>query len=135
MLLASFLLGCFGGTAGGKDTGAGEDLADGVVMDGGLFVLALTPDPDPPVTGQNTLHLRVSHGDDRTPVAGATLEIVPFMPEMGHGIQGEPDISELGDGAYDAEWSYPMSGKWEVAVTVSADDVGEDVYTTVFEVQ
>lgn len=143
MLLTVLFFGCFGGVvlAGGSsgadtvvDTSDYGSPVDGVPMDGGLYVLDLANDPDPPVTGKTILHLRVGGGEDQAPVSGAAIGVVPFMPEMGHGISGEPDISEVGDGYYDAEWSYPMAGEWEVEVSILGGDLGQDTYTAIFEV-
>lgn len=139
MFLSTLLVGCFGGVDLAYDDTIQGDTAtegtpvDGVPMDGGVYVLALATDPSPPVTGKTTLHIRVGAGDTAAPVEGATVAVVPFMPEMGHGISGDTDLVELGDGRYTAEWYYPMAGEWEVEVSITSD-LGDDVTTAIFEV-
>ena len=140
MILSTLLVGCFGGVdltvtedSGGGDTWTEGTPVDGVPTDGGVYVLALSTEPSPPVTGKTTLHIRVGAGDTAAPVSGATVVVVPFMPEMGHGISGDTDLLEVGDGRYNAEWFYPMAGEWEVEVSI-ASELGEDAYTAIFEV-
>lgn len=136
MLVALTLTGCFGGIATTDTASGGADSGDAAVAtDGGLYRLWLGSDPAEPVAGPFTLHLQVADpAADDAPVTGASLDIVPFMPEMGHGISGSPDLTETGAGAYEAAWSWPMSGEWEVTIGISADP-GDDTYVAVYEVQ
>lgn len=136
MLVVLTLAGCFGGIAtdtGGED-GAADSASDAAQTDAGLYALDLSSDPAQPVTGKFTLHLGITEASGGAPVEGATLTLVPYMPEMGHGISGDPDVTDAGGGAYDAKWVWPMAGEWEVTMTVDAA-AGTDTYKAVYEVE
>ena len=130
------LTACFGGIATdtGEEGGGSETGSDAGTTDGGLYALSLTSDPARPVTGKFTLHLGLTEASGGAAVEGATLTLVPYMPEMGHGISGDPDVTETGGGGYDAKWVWPMAGEWEVTTTVEAA-AGTDTYKAVFEVE
>lgn len=144
MSLGVLLVGCFGGLdidadtevveAGVEDT-SDAGVVEGVVSNQGVYVIELGADPDPPLTGAATLHVRIGRAEDGAPVTDATLEVEPFMPAMGHGVGDAPEITTLGDGRFDAAWSYPMAGEWEVRMGFASDDLGADAYTAVYEVQ
>ena len=53
-------------------------------------------------------------------VTGASLEVTPWMPAMGHGINDKPVVTQVGQGAYTAAWEYSMGGDWEVEIAVEA---------------
>lgn len=129
--------GCFGGVA--TDSAEAEDSADApppwdagpFATAGGVYSITLEPDPYPPVAGPTTLHLTVAAAG--APVLGAVVTVVPFMPSMGHGISGEATITELGEGGYDAAWSYPMDGAWELTTTIESP-AATDTYVAEIEV-
>jgi hypothetical protein len=57
-------------------------------------------------------------GEDGGPLLGAALAVEAYMPEHGHGPADPPVVSERGDGVYDASWTFPMAGTWDVTLTV-----------------
>ena len=84
--------------------------------------------PAPPGKGDNRWSLVVTD-DGSAPVSGMTLDIVPFMPDHGHGGSVIPVVSDDGDGAYTADpVNFFMPGYWETTITIvdpGASD-GED---------
>lgn len=130
--LASLLLaacGDDGGTNGHADAApvncATEDRADpyvaGMTAEGsaGYSVKLVQSTPAPPAKGDNTWELQLLDGT--TPVDGATLELVPFMPDHGHGTPIGAEVTAGGsDGMYTATpvnlW---MPGYWEVTVNIT----------------
>lgn len=88
----------------------------------GYTVKLMESDPAPPAKGDNAWTLEVLEGT--TPVDGATLQLVPFMPDHGHGTSINAQVTPQTDsGMYLATpvnlW---MPGYWEV--TVNIDDQG-----------
>jgi hypothetical protein len=87
---------------------------------GGARVVLVSSDPSPPARNDNTWTLQIQNevGD---PLEGATVDLVPFMPDHQHGTPIRAEITDMGGGAYEAApvnlW---MPGLWEV--TVSVDD-------------
>jgi hypothetical protein len=91
----------------------------GLVSDNGAFEAHLTPDPNPPVTGNNTfdMHLMDANGEA---VSGATVTVEPWMPAHGHGSSEEPKVEEKMDGMYTiTDVVFTMPGHWEVRIDVS----------------
>ncbi len=72
--------------------------------------------------GKNDFDLIIHDRTDRDLVE-AKLNIEAYMPEMGHGIDVEPEIQEKGGGLYKVK-NFPitMSGHWQLIVTVSKDN-------------
>ncbi len=88
----------------------------------GYKVKLMASTPAPPAKGDNTWELQVLVGD--TPADGVTVEVVPFMPDHGHGTPISATVTAGGsDGMYTAApvnlW---MPGYW--TVTVNIDDRG-----------
>lgn len=115
------------GTSGSGQTACERDTrkdtyAAGLSKKGATFtVKILDAQPAPPVKGTNVLTLQVSDAAG-APVNGATVTVVPFMPDHGHGSAVVPVVTALGaDGKYTVEKLYlAMSGLWEIRVNVTA---------------
>ncbi|MFZ5479579.1 MAG: FixH family protein [Myxococcota bacterium] len=122
------LVACYGPVPEEEDTSPPEGA---VPTDAGLYDLVVAVAPDPPVVGDASMEVLVTA--EGSPIAGADVAIVPFMPSMGHGLSEEPVVDEVGDGTYEADWVYPMAGEWEVTVTVGADP-GTDTLTVTWDV-
>jgi len=106
-----------------------------VHTDDGLYMVAYSTDPTPPLAGDTVLMLEIMDvGDNHAPVLDAVLDIEPWMPAMNHGIMGDVTVMEMGEGTYEAEWAYSMPGGWEVTVDVDAD-AGTDSVVLGFEVE
>ncbi len=118
-----------------SDDDAGDDDAGGSVeSDGGLFTGNFSPDPDPPVAGDNELGIELFDAEG-APLVGAVVTATPFMPSMGHGSDEDPVVEELGDGAYRASnIVYTMPGPWELTIVVTTADA-EDMFVLGYDVE
>jgi hypothetical protein len=104
---------------------AAEKRADGFqpglkkVAPSGLVVSLVDASPAPPAKGDNTWTLRLTDARG-APVDGATVTLVPFMPDHGHGSAVKPTVTFTGsDGKYGVSRVYlAMAGYWEITVTV-----------------
>jgi len=83
--------------------------------------------------GVNTCDL-IMHAKDGTALSGAEIKVVPWMPEMGHGVFDKPVVKEKGGGVYNVEnVVLIMEGRWELRLTVKKDNT-EDSVTFAFSV-
>ena len=83
--------------------------------------------------GSNTLDLIV-HKDveGNRDVENAIIQVVPWMPMMGHGVREEPVITERGAGLYSVENVVAnMEGPWELRIDIRGE-VGRDTVTFEF---
>ncbi len=81
-------------------------------------------------TGVNMLNLIVHDRYDRD-VIGLDVVVIPWMPEMGHGVSEKPIVTEKGGGLYSVENIILIKGgHWELRVKVKKNGV-ED--TAVFD--
>lgn len=79
-------------------------------------IMGATPAPPAKLTNELSLQLLDAGGQ---PLDGATLSVVPFMPDHGHGSAVKPTVTARGGGLYDiTNLYYPMPGLWRVTVTV-----------------
>lgn len=111
-----------------------DTYASGLAKKGATFtVKILDAQPAPPVKGTNVLTLQVSDSAG-APVNGATLTVVPFMPDHGHGSAVAPVVTALGaDGKYTVDKLYlAMSGLWEIRVNVTAPGAAPSDVTFAF---
>jgi hypothetical protein len=99
---------------------------------GGAYHLELSPEPDPPTAGDTALTIALTAGGEPSP--GAALTLLPWMPDHGHGVSSEPEVSEQEGAVYQATWLYPMPGYWEITVTIDGD-AGLDEVVVAYEVQ
>jgi len=83
--------------------------------------LELTPAPNPPEAGNNTLVIKISDVAGK-PIDGAKIEMFPFMPAMATmpRMEEKSDIKPKGAGRYEAAFNLPMGGTWEIVLTVEA---------------
>jgi hypothetical protein len=125
---------CSNGDSGGEGTSGGsgstpnacaEDTRKDVYTAGlskktagalSVKIMEATPAPPAKLTNAMTFQLLDAGG---LPVDGATLSVVPFMPDHGHGSAVKPTVTAKGGGVYAvANLYYPMPGLWRVTVTV-----------------
>jgi len=88
----------------------------------GAYSAVALPDPNPAHVGRNALRFDVvEQGGD--PVAGALLEVFPWMPAHGHTTSSLPVVAEGDGGVYQVEHlDYPMPGQWEIRIDVTTAD-------------
>jgi hypothetical protein len=123
-----------GGTSGASTTMSAACMADtrkdiytaGLTKQtasGGMSIELMNATPAPPQKESNALVLKVVAAGG-APVDGATLSVVPFMPDHGHGSSVKPTVTPMGGGLYDVSNVYlPMPGLWRLTVTVQMPNV------------
>ncbi len=126
--LVLLLNGCAGINEKGSLPAASERLTE-LASNGGHFQVSFTSELDP--ISLNQLHawtLQVA-AEDGTPVEGATIAVKGEMPEHGHGMPTQPQMTaDLGGGAYRIEgMRFQMGGEWTVTFTIEADGVQDSV--------
>ena len=108
------------------DFGAKENFMDTTGMllsENGDLSGQFIPDPDPPISGNNTLEFALAQPDG-APVVGADVTVTPFMPSMGHGSTQDPVVEEIEDGQYVAtDIVYTMNGEWRLTIDVETDSI------------
>lgn len=88
-----------------------------------LSVTIMGATPAPPAKLTNALSLQLLDAGGQ-PLDGATLSVVPFMPDHGHGSAVKPTVTAKGGGLYDVtNLYYPMPGLWRVTVTVQVPNM------------
>ncbi len=61
-------------------------------------------------------------------VTGAEMNVVPWMPEMGHGVFDKPVVKEKGGGTYSVEnVVLIMEGRWEMRLKIKKDNAEDNV--------
>ncbi len=101
---------------------AALDLSTRRATDNGLFAVAYEPAESViPINQLHTWTLTVTSADRRV-VADAEITVDGTMPEHGHGLATQPQVTEyLGDGRYLARGlKFQMGGRWVVDVSVTA---------------
>lgn len=85
----------------------------------GAIKASLEADPNPPTSGENSFVLTLTD-EKGTPVAGATVEALIFMPAMGSmpRMEARGKTVEKAPGRYLISYPIPMDGTWEVALAV-----------------
>jgi hypothetical protein len=89
-----------------------------------------TSPSQPPVRGEVSVELVITDANG-APVDGLALDVVPWMPAMGHGTSVTPNVVAEGGGAYRVQSvDMFMPGTWQLRVSFA----GEHLMTT-FDVQ
>ena len=90
---------------------------------GSLSVKAMESTPAPPAKLNNAMTFQVVDAAGLA-VDGASVSVVPFMPDHGHGSSVKPTVTPKGGGLYEVtNLYYPMPGLWRVTVTVQLPNV------------
>jgi hypothetical protein len=92
------------------------------------FVLVKS-DPAPPVKGTNTWTVKLLDTMGHA-VTGASLSVVPKMPDHGHGTSIVPQVAPAGDGYVVSSVYLFMAGLWQVTIQAQSA-AGND--TAVFQ--
>lgn len=84
-----------------------------------LALTVMSSDPAPPARDINDLVLELKDANGQ-PLDGATLQVVPWMPDHGHGSSVKPTVTPKGGGLYDiSNIYYVMPGLWQDTITVT----------------
>jgi hypothetical protein len=114
---------------GDSSAPAALDTSTSVLSDAGLFRVSWTSDPSPaPLNQIHTWTIHVESADG-TPVEGAQILVDGGMPQHGHGLPTNPQVTEdLGGGDYRVEgMKFQMLGWWEVRFNISVDGQSDNV--------
>jgi hypothetical protein len=116
--------GSSGSSSGGPSTSCEKDTRKDVYtaglakQTGALSVKIVESTPSPPTKGTNTMLLQIDDASGK-PLDGATVSVLPYMPDHAHGSAVTPVVTPMGSGKYAvAKIYYPMPGLWKVTVTV-----------------
>jgi hypothetical protein len=92
-----------------------------------VSVTIVSSDPAPPALYANDWVLEIKDPSGQ-PLSGATVQVSPFMPDHNHGTYPPAEVTELGDGRYDANPVYfTMPAYWEITVKVTTDALMDTV--------
>jgi hypothetical protein len=106
---------------------------DEVTSTSGTYSVALLAHGASPTRGLHVMELVVSRPVDGAMVDGLTLEIVPWMPAMGHGTSLTPMVTAMGSGVYEvADLDLYMAGIWQLRTTLGTPP---DAATPVLQIQ
>lgn len=76
--------------------------------------------------GGNSLDLILHDSQDRD-VVGAQIDVVPWMPDMGHGVKAKPTVKDMGGGLYRvSDLVITMGGRWQLRVKVEAQGMADE---------
>jgi len=85
------------------------------------FSVTMTTPDDGLTVGKNSISLKIYDADEYE-VVGATVNIKPWMPGMGHGVFLVPTVQEKNNGVYEiGDVGFSMPGHWQLIVSVSKD--------------
>jgi hypothetical protein len=94
----------------------------------GLVLTVVEATPAPPRVGTNVFSLRLED-EAGEGLAGATLGVLPVMPDHGHGTPRRPVVTDEGDGAYRVANVYLyMPGYWSIRMQVSHPSLDDRAY-------
>ena len=93
----------------------------------GLYSVKIVIQDQDLKVGVNTFDIIV-HDKNGKEVTGAEINVVPWMPEMGHGVFDKPVVKEKGGGTYSVEnVVLIMEGRWEMRLKVKKDNAEDNV--------
>ena len=99
--------------------GASGELASVKSDSGTLSVVVATVSGAPVERGTNALELHITNASGAA-VDGLSLNVVPWMPAMGHGASVKPSVHGEGQGVYLVEnLELFMPGLWQLQTTFS----------------
>lgn len=94
---------------------------------GRLTYSITSADPSPPARGVNGWTIRVTDATG-TPKAGLAIDVLPFMPDHGHGSSVEASVTANPDGSYTVGNLYFfMAGVWRVTFSTPSGAGTESV--------
>lgn len=85
------------------------------------FSVAVRTDPQPPTRGDQSVEFTIADATTGAAETGLALNVVPWMPVMGHGTSVVPSVAEPSPGVYRiANVDLFMAGLWALKTTISA---------------
>ncbi|MDF2693425.1 MAG: hypothetical protein K0S65_1808 [Labilithrix sp.] len=85
---------------------------------GRFSVTLLESKPGPPIKGTNAMTLELVDPAGQ-PLDGATVVVMPWMPDHAHGSAVKPVVTDMGGGKYEVDKIYlAMAGLWQIKVSV-----------------
>jgi len=116
-VLTVFLGGC--GPTGSQQVGFLDAPFLNVMSSSGALTLAVFSNPQPPVRGNLSFKYVITDAAG-LPVDGLKLEVVPWMPSMGHGTRVVPTTQAKGEGRYELTNVYLyMPGQWQLRTAIT----------------
>ena len=95
--------------------------------DSGKFFVEISAQNNDLKVGDNSIDMTVQDENGKS-VEGATVTVVPWMPEMGHGGFKETVVLEKGRGLYNVNnIALVMAGNWELRINIKKDNVEDRV--------
>ncbi len=122
---ACVLLTCLLGLPAAAAAEVTKHYPDSVLVQGekGIFAVEMLAPKGGLTMGVNAVEIIVHDADDRD-VPGASVRVIPWMPEHRHGVEEEPVVFDRGGGVYSAEHlELGMTGWWELTVEVRKGDL------------
>jgi hypothetical protein len=134
-LLASaslFALPACSGGAAGPVTFSAAPLTSMTSESGDLTIEIRTWPAQPPPRGLDAVELRIT-GKDGAPVDGLKIDVLPWMPAMGHGASVAPTVTAVGDGRYQIDdVDFFMPGEWVLKTSIAGGST--DAVTPDFQI-
>jgi hypothetical protein len=114
--------------AGAPDTFPAAPLLTVSSASGALRVEARSSPTQPPELGDSAWSFSIKDVASGEPATGLSLDVVPWMPAMGHGTSTVPSVRDTGDGVYVIDDVVLfMAGQWELRTAVSGHDTDQVV--------
>lgn len=125
-------IGCSSGSIDGDVGFPDEPYATIASAAGQLSIEVRTSPTQPPERGRASVEYVVRADGD--PVDGLDLDVLTWMPSMGHGASITPTVTPRGEGRYEiTSVDLYMAGRWELRTTFSGPMTDEA--TVAFDVR
>ena len=115
-----FALGC----GSGAEPASSDFPADAFVTlpsQSQALVVAVRTAPQPPTRGGQSAQYSITEAASGKPASLLSLDVVPWMPSMGHGTSAVPTAEEVSPGTYLISNIYfYMAGHWVLRTTISS---------------
>jgi len=90
---------------------------------GALRVDVRSSPDQPPTVGDGWWSYTITEGVTGKPVPGLSLDVVPWMPAMGHGTSTVPSVIDSGGGVYVIEnVELFMPGQWDLRTAIAGPE-------------
>jgi hypothetical protein len=90
---------------------------------GTLHVDVRSSPTQPPQLGNGSWSYTMTIAASGEPATGLSLDVVPWMPAMGHGTSTVPSVSDMGGGVYIIDDVVLfMPGQWELRTAISGPE-------------